>query len=908
MLEQVQRCILEFVKPVSSPGCSKVLKRSIARPKRTGWTGHLLKSVKRLRRLVIPAVVTGAYFASTPAYAVSSDVIGDFTPVCIGSAVTFPAATTGTDAQTVNPGHAYGTLGSAPNPAWFYFKVEDGGTLNIDQTNSNNVDVDGAFWGPFDDIPDFLRSGSGGDVYESGILLDSDYDTAAGFTFSATVESGKYYVLLIANFSGTATDISMNSGGGSTATSDCSMLNPGLNLSSVSTSTVENGATDAYTVTLYSQPTADVSVATSASVGEVSTSPGSLTFTSANWYILQTVTVTAVDDILADGDLADTVINSATSTDANYNGVSANVPSVAIDDDDPDGDGISTTDEGTGDLDNDGTPNHLDLDADGDGVLDSVEGTGDTDGDGIQDFLDSDSDNDGISDIDELTTHSANLLCHGGNVYTDFDNGTFGFESGAADQSPASDPYPGLWTGGIYSEFYSVSHGRYSYVANAVTPRNGAQHPNAVDPVYGVTGRFFASDPNTSTPVATSVMNDLLPGANYEFSFWATNSEPSGNKNEIDVYADGNLILATGPLATNASSIPWTLYEGVMTAASDTSTIVFQSTKTGGGGNDFYMDNIEFCLMAADLDADGVADVDDFDSDNDGIPDAIEGNSDSDNDGLPDYLDTDSDNDGISDTVEGQVSTNDADNDGIDDTYDVDVTGGNDTNFNGVDDALEGVVGVDTDNDGIADYLDNDSDGDGVPDALEPGDTDIDGLPNYLDTDSDNDGINDGVEAQITGTDTDNDGIDDLYDIDEAASGTDADGDGVDDFFGASNTKDTDLDGTPDALDADSDGDGIPDAIEGVVDSDNDGTPDYLDTDSDNDGILDGVEAQVSGSDADNDGIDDLYDVDLTSGTDADNNGVDDAFETNGSLDTDNDGIPNAIDNDSDGDGVPDAL
>lgn len=61
-----------------------------------------------------------------------------------------------------------------------------------------------------------------------------------------------------------------------------------------------------------------------------------------------------------------------------------------------------------------------------------------------------------------------------------------------------------------------------------------------------------------------------------------------------------------------------------------------------------------------------------------------------------------------------------------------------------------------------------DSDGDGLSDAVEgkdapggPPDTDGDGVPDYLDPDSDNDGINDGLEG--TG-DIDNDGIPDLKD------------------------------------------------------------------------------------------------------------------------------------------------
>jgi len=112
--------------------------------------------VKSISFLCLSAVGIGVQ-----AQAVSSDTIEDFTPVCIGAAVSFSASTTGVDALTTNPGHFYGELGSAPNPAWFYFKVKDAGTLNIAQNNSASQDVDGAFWGPFDSIPDLLRSGTG---------------------------------------------------------------------------------------------------------------------------------------------------------------------------------------------------------------------------------------------------------------------------------------------------------------------------------------------------------------------------------------------------------------------------------------------------------------------------------------------------------------------------------------------------------------------------------------------------------------------------------------------------------------------------------------------------------------------------------------------------------------------------
>ena len=69
---------------------------------------------------------------------------------------------------------------------------------------------------------------------------------------------------------------------------------------------------------------------------------------------------------------------------------------------DEDADGICTEVEGTDDIDNDGTPNNLDVDSDGDGIDDAVEGVLDADNDGHPNFLDLDSDGDGISDDIEL--------------------------------------------------------------------------------------------------------------------------------------------------------------------------------------------------------------------------------------------------------------------------------------------------------------------------------------------------------------------------------------------------------------------------------------------------------------------------------------------------------------------------
>ncbi len=158
------------------------------------------------------------------------------------------------------------------------------------------------------------------------------------------------------------------------------------------------------------------------------------------------------------------------------------------------------------------------------------------------------------------------------------------------------------------------------------------------------------------------------------------------------------------------------------------------------------------------------------------------------------------------------------------------------------------------DGDEWPDWLDLDSDGDGLSDATEAGDADLatppvdtdgDGIPDYLDTDSDGDGVPDaaGIGADGTPTDTDGDGVPDYLDDDD-------DGDGIVDRVEARTPGlDSDGDGTPDYLDLDSDGDGVPDAIERNVDTDMDGIPDYLDLDSDDDGLLDATE------DLDGDGV-----------------------------------------------------
>lgn len=386
-------------------------------------------------------------------------------------------------------------------------------------------------------------------------------------------------------------------------------------------------------------------------------------------------------------------------------------------------------------------------------------------------------------------------------------------------------------------------------------------------------------------------------------------------------------------------------------------------------------------LVSSDTDGDGVTDVLDLDSDNDGIADLKEaGGTDADGDGrvdnftdtdkdgfadlfdvdnggtalllpdsdydlVPDYKDRDSDNDGITDPAENGGS--DTNNDGFVDGYATDTDGDGLADVVDPDNGGTSITNVDTDGDGLSDYRDLDSDNDGYPDIVEAGgtDTDNDGILDDM-LDNDQDGIPGNVDsndnnaairtliaaADVTltgGNDSDGDGIDNIYDFDKDGDGfsddseanpvpaIDTDGDGNKNF----RDLDSDNDGITDVIEflltadpatgqvngfADSNGNGFNDAQEGSLvtptDTDSDGYADFIDLDADNDGIVDNYESQtratyvtISGNDTDDDGLDDAYDPD--------NGG---ALVT--PENTEGTGNPDYRDTESDGDGIADNI
>ncbi|QMU28714.1 T9SS type A sorting domain-containing protein [Adhaeribacter radiodurans] len=314
-------------------------------------------------------------------------------------------------------------------------------------------------------------------------------------------------------------------------------------------------------------------------------------------------------------------------------------------------------------------------------------------------------------------------------------------------------------------------------------------------------------------------------------------------------------------------------------------------------------------LISTDQDLDKVADIIDLDDDNDGIPDLLESNgfnpsADDDNDGIENYRDPSFPN-GDYNSVTKVNNLFDKDRDGIINAFDLDSDG------DGITDVVEqtpfgrvpssnysantgrltspvGANGIPKSSTTITEGSLNDFDGDG--------------LYNFLDLDSDNDGLRDYLEAQASpgnpvitpkGTDADKDGIDDNYDVTcgcSAPSGL------------ALYPVNTDVDSFPDYLDQNSDEDAYGDAIEAydnsnpaqvsgysltelkdladqfranalaagngpatayysnTNDSDNDSIPDWLE-DDDEDGRLNYLEYGLSYyHDSDNDGWLDLFD------------------------------------------------
>ncbi len=148
----------------------------------------------------------------------------DAQPFCtdVAGGITFPAAT-GTQSEF---GGGISCLGSTPNPAWYFMKVQNTGPIDLQITSG--FDVDFICWGPFSQTQ--WTNGVCTQVLDpvwaanATNVIDCSYSASATENCSiANAQAGEYYVLLLTNFSNLATNINFQQNGG-TGSTDCSIF------------------------------------------------------------------------------------------------------------------------------------------------------------------------------------------------------------------------------------------------------------------------------------------------------------------------------------------------------------------------------------------------------------------------------------------------------------------------------------------------------------------------------------------------------------------------------------------------------------------------------------------------------------------------------------------------------------
>lgn len=245
----------------------------------------------------------------------------------------------------------------------------------------------------------------------------------------------------------------------------------------------------------------------------------------------------------------------------------------------------------------------------------------------------------------------------------------------------------------------------------------------------------FELEPETRFPINSSLLFDCnLKEIPLRFSF--LNSTES-----ITLYNDSKFSIKTGAVINDASILNEDKTNFLKNREKGVFFVYNKTTELSFGNKievlgDFDKDQIPD-ILDFDADNDGISNINEFygldpfgDKNKDGVPnfidptlthpklgsfkdvnlDGINDIFDVDKDGRENFVDLDSDNDGILDLIEGGHT--DIDHNGfIDEIFDED--------RNGMDDKSELVKSDDFDKDGIFDFLDLDSDDDGIPDLFE---------------------------------------------------------------------------------------------------------------------------------------------------------------------------------------------
>ena len=323
----------------------------------------------------------------------------------------------------------------------------------------------------------------------------------------------------------------------------------------------------------------------------------------------------------------------------------------------------------------------------------------DMDNDGTNNNVDIDNDNDGITNCTESYGNSVlNILIPlVGSISTGSYNNAFtGALTTSGPSAAVVNPFIGNTDGSFVSETPTGKDNTVSYEMNFTKPISIAleyvTNANAAD-LINSEAEFIVKSPINKTITVLNPDNQLLIDTNYDGIF------ESGVK-EYSSFEIRFRLNSTTPLAAGTGTFSFRSYL--------TESLTFIQKNLSETSNTKATFLIKATCVPKESDLDGSTDDLDSDSDNDGIPDTIE--------------------------AQGNVSV---------------PISNMDTNKNGLDNAFEpGFTSVDTDGDGIPDYLDLDSDNDGILDSAETAnDFDGDGIKNYRDLDSDNDLCSDVIEA-----------------------------------------------------------------------------------------------------------------------------------------------------------------
>ena len=367
----------------------------------------------------------------------------------------------------------------------------------------------------------------------------------------------------------------------------------------------------------------------------------------------------------------------------------------------------------------------------------------DSDNDGVNDNIDLDNDNDGITNCNEsFGNQPINLSVPNGTLVVDTYSNNY---SGVVNTSTTASatPFIGNTDGSFVTEIPAGKQNFVTYTLNFTSPVSlGIEYitnANATD-LLNSTAEYVISSPINKTITVLNPNDQLLIDTNYDGIFESGITQFSSFEIRFRLNSPNALTAGTGTFKfiTNLSdSISFT-HKNLSDATSNKSTLkIFAVCVPKDSDNDGITDQLDY-----DSDNDTILDfiesqgatfsnLTNSDSNNDGIDNAFVNGitaADSDGDGIADYLDLDADNDGIFDIIESGSTGNSTNTNGV--------TPGPNFGSNGLDNNLETAI-----DNGILNYtlLDNDADG----------------LNNYLDNDSDNDGCSDIIDAGFTDSNTD---------------------------------------------------------------------------------------------------------------------------------------------------------